>query len=229
MAANPKNAGSLPQWQLTQPADRHIGRRQMPLEVPQPPTHAGWSRRMSRLPSGQRSDKTNNDRYGPLSALPVGRLGESEPPAGGMPTKLAGHAISYGAFIATGQDVAALATAEEADRAALAALGELVGCVSWTAAQNLSGCLTRPLRRRISLRSFDSSMCRFVGSEPVRDVRDIEAARLVPSIIGRGCSDFLSNHAALSWWKSGLALQTRFGRPGLRRGAIPLGGSEVGL
>lgn len=45
MAANPKNAGSMPQWQGTQPADRHIGRRQMPLEVPQPPAYAGWSRR----------------------------------------------------------------------------------------------------------------------------------------------------------------------------------------
>lgn len=42
-----------------------------------------------------------------------------------------------------------------------------------------------------------------VRTEAVRDVRDIEAARLVPSIIGEGCGDFLSNHAALSWWKSG--------------------------
>ena len=45
MAANPKNAGSMPQWQGTQPADRLIGRRQMRLEVPQPPAYAGWSRR----------------------------------------------------------------------------------------------------------------------------------------------------------------------------------------
>ena len=45
MAANPKNAGSMPQWQGIRPADRHIGRRQMPLEVPQPPAYAGWSRR----------------------------------------------------------------------------------------------------------------------------------------------------------------------------------------
>lgn len=125
---------------------------------------------MSRWPSGQRSDKTNNDRSGPFSALPVGRLGESEPTAGGMATRLAGHAISYAAFIATVQDVAALATAEEADRAALAALGELVGCVSWTAAQNLSGCLPRPLRRRVSLRSFDSSMCRFAPQAFLRQM-----------------------------------------------------------
>ena len=125
---------------------------------------------MSRWPSGQRSDKTNNDRSGPLSALPVGRLGESEPTAGGMPARLAGHAISYAAFIATVQDVAALATAEEADRAALAALGELVGCLSWTVAQNLSGCLPRPLRRRVSLRSFDSSMCRFAPQAFLRQM-----------------------------------------------------------
>ena len=69
--------------------------------------------------------------------------------------------MSYAAFIAAVQDVGALATAEEADRAVLAVLGELVGCLSWTAAQNLIGCLPRPLRRRVSLRSFDSSMCRF--------------------------------------------------------------------
>ena len=90
-----------------------------------------------------------------------------------MATRLEGHAISYAALIATVQDVAALATAEEADRAALAALGELgelVGCVSWTAAQNLSGCLPRPLRRRVSLRSFDSSMCRFAPQAFLRQM-----------------------------------------------------------
>ena len=143
---------------------------------------------MSRWPSGQRSDKTSNDRSGPFSALPVGRLGESEPTAGGKATTIASHAISYAAFIATVQDVAALATAEEADRAALAALGELVGCVSWTAAQNLGGCLPQPLRRRVSLRSFDSSMCRFAPQAFLRQVarqERVDISRGGPGYAGR--------------------------------------------
>jgi uncharacterized protein (DUF2267 family) len=78
--------------------------------------------------------------------------------------------ISHAAFIATVQGVGALATAEEADRAAVAVLGELGGCLSWTAAQNLIGCLPRPLRRRVSLRSFDSSMCRFAPQAFLRHV-----------------------------------------------------------
>jgi len=78
-----------------------------------------------------------------------------------VPARLPGHSISYAAFIATVQDVGALATAEDADGAAAAVLGKLVGCLSWTTAQNLIGCLPGPLRRRVRLRSFDSSMCRF--------------------------------------------------------------------
>ena len=101
---------------------------------------------------------------------PEERVAESEPMASGMPASLAGHSISHAAFIATVQDVGALATAEEADRAAVAVLGELVGCLSWTAAQNLMGCLPRPLRRRVSLRSFDSSMCRFAPQAFLRQV-----------------------------------------------------------
>ncbi len=97
-------------------------------------------------------------------------VAESEPRASGLPARLAGHSISHVAFIATVQDVGALATAEEADRAAVAVLGELVRCLSWTAAQNLIGCLPSPLRRRVSLRSFDSSMCRFAPQAFLRQI-----------------------------------------------------------
>ena len=106
-----------------------------------------------------------------VRSSPVTALGErptledgarqSAPGAARLPASLAGLSISYAAFIARIQDIGALATGEEADRAAVAVLGELVGCLSWTAAQNLIGCLPKPLRRRVGLRSFDSSMCRF--------------------------------------------------------------------
>ena len=83
------------------------------------------------------------------------------PGAAGLPASLVGLSVSYAAFTATIQDMGVLTTAEEADRAAVAVLGELVGCLSWTAAQNLIGCLPRTLRRRVSPRLFDSSTCRF--------------------------------------------------------------------
>jgi uncharacterized protein (DUF2267 family) len=95
---------------------------------------------------------------------------ESVPGAAGLPASLAGLSISYAAFIARIQDIGALATAEEADRAAVAVLGELVGCLSWTAAHNLIGCLPRPLRRRVSPRLFDSSMCRFAPQAFLRQI-----------------------------------------------------------
>ena len=116
-------------------------------------------------PVGSRSAIALGERPSPEDGV-----AESEPRASGQPARLAGHSISYAAFIATVQDVGALATAEEADRAALAVLGELVGCLSWTAAQNLIGCLPRPLRPRASLRSFDSSMCRFAPQAFLRQV-----------------------------------------------------------
>jgi len=95
---------------------------------------------------------------------------ESAPGAPRLPASLAGLSISYAAFIARIQDIGALATAEEADRAAVGVLGELVGCLSWTAAQNLIGCLPRPLRRRVSSRLFDSSMCRFAPRAFLRQI-----------------------------------------------------------
>jgi uncharacterized protein (DUF2267 family) len=69
--------------------------------------------------------------------------------------------ISLAAFLASVQDLGAPATAEEADRAARAALGELGGCLSWPAAENLASHLPRPLRQVVRDRSFGSSMSRF--------------------------------------------------------------------
>ena len=115
-----------------------------------------------------------------VRSSPVTALGErptledgarqSAPGAARLPASLAGLSISYAAFIARIQDIGALATGEEADRAAVAVLGELVGCLSWTAAQNLIGCLPRPLRRRVSPRLFDSSMCRFAPQAFLRQI-----------------------------------------------------------
>jgi uncharacterized protein (DUF2267 family) len=78
-----------------------------------------------------------------------------------MPAGLEGQVISFAAFLATVQDMGALTTIGEADRAARAALGELGGSLSWGAAQNLSGHLPKPLRQLVRGRSFDSSMSRF--------------------------------------------------------------------
>jgi uncharacterized protein (DUF2267 family) len=78
-----------------------------------------------------------------------------------MPVRLEGQVISFAAFLTTVQDVGALMTIGEADRAARAALGELGGCLSWGAAQNLAGHLPKPLRQLVRSRSFDSSMSRF--------------------------------------------------------------------
>lgn len=72
-----------------------------------------------------------------------------------------GQALSLPAFIAAVQDVGALTTPEEADRAATSALGVVGGCLSWSAAENLAGHLPKPLRRLVRDHAFDSSMCRF--------------------------------------------------------------------
>ena len=72
-----------------------------------------------------------------------------------------GQALSLAAFVAAVQDTGPLTTAEEADRAARAALGVVGGCLSWSAAENLAGHLPKPLRRLVRDHAFDSSMCRF--------------------------------------------------------------------
>jgi uncharacterized protein (DUF2267 family) len=78
-----------------------------------------------------------------------------------MPARLERQVISLAAFLAAVQDMGALATVGEADRAARAALGELGGSLSWAAAQNVAGHLPKPLRQLVRARSFDSSMSRF--------------------------------------------------------------------
>ena len=95
-----------------------------------------------------------------LVALPIGPTGSGRMRAS-MPARLERQVISLAAFLATVQDMGALATVGEADRAARAALGELGGSLSWGAAQNLAGHLPRPLRQLVRSRSFDSSMSRF--------------------------------------------------------------------
>lgn len=77
------------------------------------------------------------------------------------PSRLEGREIGLAAFIAAVQDVGPLTTAGEAERAARAALGELGGCLSWVAAENLASHLPKPLRQLVRDRSFDSSMSRF--------------------------------------------------------------------
>jgi len=77
------------------------------------------------------------------------------------PTRHDGRAIDLSAFLAAVQDMGALATVADANRAARAALGELGSSLSWEAAQNLAGNLPKPLRQLVRDRSFDSSMSRF--------------------------------------------------------------------
>ena len=92
-----------------------------------------------------------------------------------------GQALSLGAFVAAVQDVGALTTPEEADRAATSALGVVGGCLSWSAAENLAGHLPRPLRRLVRDRAFDSSMCRFAPQAFLQRVADgVGASRAAP-------------------------------------------------
>jgi uncharacterized protein (DUF2267 family) len=72
-----------------------------------------------------------------------------------------GRTIGFAAFLGAVQDMGALPTVGEAERAARAALGELAGNLSWETAQNLANQLPKPLRKLVRERSFDSSMSRF--------------------------------------------------------------------
>jgi uncharacterized protein (DUF2267 family) len=98
-----------------------------------------------------------------------------------MPARLDGQVISFAAFVAAVQDMGALATVGEADRAARGALGDLGGCLSWGAAENLASHLPRPLRQVVRDRRFDSSMSRFAPQAFLRgmaeDVGTLRAAR----------------------------------------------------
>jgi uncharacterized protein (DUF2267 family) len=92
-----------------------------------------------------------------------------------------GQAPSLAAFVAAVQDVGALTTPEEAERAATSALGVVGGCLSWSATENLAGHLPKPLRRLVRDRAFDSSMCRFAPQAFLQRVADgVGASRAAP-------------------------------------------------
>jgi uncharacterized protein (DUF2267 family) len=85
-----------------------------------------------------------------------------------------GQTIGYREFVSAVQEVGAIDTAAEAERAAVAVLGELGGCLSWPVAQNLAAGLPRPIRQKLSRRSFGSSMSRFSPRAFVKSVAEQE-------------------------------------------------------
>lgn len=92
-----------------------------------------------------------------------------------------GQALSLTAFVAAVQDVGALATPEDAERAATSALGVVGGCLSWSVAENLAGHLPSPLRRLVRDRAFDSSMCRFAPQAFLQRMADgVGSSRAAP-------------------------------------------------
>ena len=119
----------------------------------------------------------------------------------GSTARLQGQAITYKEFIAAVQEAGALETAGEAEVAAEAALDELGRCLSWTQAQNLADWLPKPLRQRVSRRSFESSMSRFAPQAFLRGVAEHEGislrqaaghTRAVLSTLDRTLPDFLT-------------------------------------
>jgi uncharacterized protein (DUF2267 family) len=106
------------------------------------------------------------------------KVGQPEPMAASMPSRLQGQPISYKEFISAVQEAGALETAGEAAAAAKAALGELGGCLSWPQAQHLAAWLPRPLRQLVRLRSFESSMSRFAPHAFVKMVAEQERVSL---------------------------------------------------
>jgi uncharacterized protein (DUF2267 family) len=118
-------------------------------------------------------------------------------------TAIQGQTIGYREFISAVQKLGALDTAAEAERAAVAVLGELGGCLSWPVAQNLAACLPRPLRQPVSRRSFQSSMSRFsprafvkaVGEQERVDLnRAAQDARAVLLALDQSLPGFLTEH-----------------------------------
>ena len=106
----------------------------------------------------------------------VGR--QPEPPTATRPARAQRQAIGYREFISAVQAVGAQETDREAERAAIATLGVLRGCLSWPAGQNLAACLPRPVRKLPSSRSFTSSMCRFSPPAFVKGVAEEERVDL---------------------------------------------------
>jgi uncharacterized protein (DUF2267 family) len=115
--------------------------------------------------------------------------------------RLQGQGISYKEFIAAVQEAGALETVGEAEAAAEATLDELGRCLSWTQAQNLAQWLPKPLRQRVSRRSFESSLSRFAPQAFVRGVAEHQGispeqtaghTRAVLSTLDRTLADFLT-------------------------------------
>jgi uncharacterized protein (DUF2267 family) len=133
---------------------------------------------------------SGSDLYPQPGSPPYGAAGAVVPPPSASatarqprteasrPAGLQGRVISYGEFISAVQEVGALETAAEAERAATATLSELAGCLSWPVGQNLAACLPRPLRQLLSRRSFDSSMSRFSPRAFARSVAEQERVEL---------------------------------------------------
>jgi uncharacterized protein (DUF2267 family) len=98
-----------------------------------------------------------------------------------MPAGLDGRVSSFEAFVTAVRDAGPMATTEEAERAARTVLGEVGGCLSMGAAENLAGHLPEPLRQLVRDRRFDSSMSRFAPRVFLRqvgaDVGPAEAAQ----------------------------------------------------
>jgi uncharacterized protein (DUF2267 family) len=99
------------------------------------------------------------------------------------------RAIGRRELVVAVQTAGAMPTMEEAERAALATLGELGGCLSWHSASFLAAWLPGPFRGRVDERSYDSSMCRFAAPEFVAHVAEGEgvsterAARHVRAVL----------------------------------------------
>jgi uncharacterized protein (DUF2267 family) len=161
----------------------------------------------------------------PAAEAPPGRLPQSpveepHPITGETPTRevgkpqltavstarLQGQAITYKEFIAAVQEAGALETAGEAEAAAEAALDELGGCLSWTQAQNLADWLPKPLRQRVTRRSFESSMSRFAPHAFLAGVAEHQGislgqaaghTRALLSTLDRTLPDFLTKQLHL--------------------------------
>jgi uncharacterized protein (DUF2267 family) len=114
----------------------------------------------------------------PATAIGQAAAGQPEAPVGRAQARRQGQAISYKEFISVVQRAGAFETAGQAERAALAVLGELAGSISWPVRQNLTPYLPRPARQLISRRSFESSMSRFSHQAFVRAVAEQERVDL---------------------------------------------------
>ncbi len=81
-------------------------------------------------------------------------------------------------LVAAVQEAGGPGSAVEAERAAVAVLGELSGSLSWPAGQNLAGHLPKPFRQVVARRSFESSMSRFAPHAFVQRVAEQERVDL---------------------------------------------------